>query len=65
MDVGEGRLAQAGVSAPLRAKNRKKEEFPGNMDNMPSGNSFPQICVVSGNNHVGNSSEIVCKFDHI
>ena len=24
------------------------------MDNMPSGNSFPQICVVSGNNHVGN-----------
>jgi hypothetical protein len=47
MDVGEGRLAQPRVSAPLRAKEKKKEEFPGNMDNMPSGNSFPQIWVVS------------------
>ena len=27
----------------------KKEEFPGFMDNMLSGNSFPQICVVSVN----------------
>jgi hypothetical protein len=31
----------------------KKEEFPGFMENMLPGNSFPQICVVSVNNSVG------------
>jgi hypothetical protein len=34
----------------------KKEEFPGIMENMPPGNSFPQICVVSVNKSVGNRS---------
>ncbi len=28
-------------------RRAKKEEFPGFMDNMLPGNSFPQICVVS------------------
>jgi hypothetical protein len=32
---------------------KKKEEFPGLMENMVPGNSFPQICVVSVNNLVG------------
>jgi hypothetical protein len=30
----------------------KKEEFPGFMENMLPGNSFPQICVVSVNESV-------------
>jgi hypothetical protein len=30
----------------------KKEEFPGLMENMLPGNSFPQICVVSVNESV-------------
>jgi hypothetical protein len=34
--------------------DRKKEEFPGIMGNMPPGNSFPQICVVSINKSVEN-----------
>jgi len=29
------------------SKDQKKEEFPGFMENMLPGNSFPQICVVS------------------
>jgi hypothetical protein len=33
-------------------KEMKKEEFPGIMRNMPPGNSFPQICVVSVNKSV-------------
>ena len=33
---------------------RKKEEFPGFMENMLPGNSFPQICVVSVNESVEN-----------
>jgi hypothetical protein len=33
---------------------KKKEEFPDIMENMLSGNSFPQICVVSGNKYVEN-----------
>jgi hypothetical protein len=33
----------------------KKEEFPGFMENMRPGNSFPQICVVSVNESVGKS----------
>jgi hypothetical protein len=40
------------------AKREKKEEFPGFMKNMLPGNSFPQICVVSVNNSVGNWSFI-------
>jgi hypothetical protein len=28
-------------------EEQKKEEFPGLMGNMPPGNSFPQICVVT------------------
>jgi hypothetical protein len=34
-------------------EKEKKEEFPGFMENMPPGNSFPQICVVSVNKSVG------------
>jgi hypothetical protein len=34
-------------------RKRKKEEFPGIMENMLPGNSFPQICVVSVNKSVG------------
>jgi hypothetical protein len=35
-----------GKTGRLRRKT-KKEEFPGTMRSMPTGNSFPQICVVS------------------
>ena len=35
-------------------EKEKKEEFPGFMENMLPGNSFPQICVVSVNQSVGN-----------
>jgi len=35
-------------------EKKKKEEFPGFMDNMLPGNSFPQICVVSVNKSVEN-----------
>jgi hypothetical protein len=38
----------------LWLRYKKKEEFPGLMDNMPPGNSFPQICVVSVNDSVEN-----------
>jgi hypothetical protein len=31
----------------LSREKEKKEEFPGFMENMLPGNSFPQICVVS------------------
>jgi len=34
---------------PREGRWTKKEEFPGFMGNMLPGNSFPQICVVSGN----------------
>ncbi len=37
----------------VTCKNQKKEEFPGLMENMIPGNSFPQICVVSVNKCVG------------
>jgi len=36
------------------SRKRKKEEFPGLMENMLPGNSFPQICVVSVNESVKN-----------
>jgi hypothetical protein len=43
----------AGYGAPgtqgILPEKTKKEEFPGFMKNMLPGNSFPQICVVSGN----------------
>jgi len=35
-------------------KKTKKEEFPGIMEDMLPGNSFPQICVVSVNKSVEN-----------
>ncbi|HEY1902077.1 MAG TPA: hypothetical protein VGG56_06590 [Terracidiphilus sp.] len=38
------------------AARKKKEEFPGLMENMRPGNSFPQICVVSVNDYVEKSS---------
>jgi hypothetical protein len=38
----------------VRREKTKKEEFPGIMENMLPGNSFPQICVVSVNKYVGN-----------
>jgi hypothetical protein len=38
---------------PGRQEEMKKEEFPDIMVNMLSGNSFPQICVVSVNQSVG------------
>jgi hypothetical protein len=41
----EGRIVGTG-------KRQKKEEFPGFMQNMPPGNSFPQICVVSESHSV-------------
>jgi hypothetical protein len=37
---------------------KKKEEFPGPMDDTRPGNSFPQICVVSVNDSVGNEVSI-------
>jgi hypothetical protein len=42
-----------GISSPFSAQE-KKEEFPGFMENMLPGNSFPQICVVSVHESVGN-----------
>jgi hypothetical protein len=49
--VKEGReKAFTGGDCP----NKKKEEFPGIMENMLLGNSFPQICVVSTNKFVEN-----------
>ena len=55
MDVGGGSKRRS--AAPFFAMSRekgKKEEFPGFMENMLPGNSFPQICVVSVNKSVGN-----------
>jgi hypothetical protein len=47
-----GRIAE--VSLAPGGEKEKKEEFPGLMDYMIPGNSFPQICVVSVNDSVGN-----------
>ena len=47
---GPGKRGRAG----LDRKAGKKEEFPGTMENMLPANSFPQICVVSGNEYVEN-----------
>jgi hypothetical protein len=46
---GEGRAGDS-----CAAGKEKKEEFPGFMENMRPGNSFPQICVVSVNYLVEN-----------
>ena len=46
----------AGREKPERTEDQKKEEFPGNMENMRPGNSFPQICVVSVNEYVDNET---------
>jgi hypothetical protein len=43
------------MGANPRGKIKKKEEFPGLMDNMRPENSFPQICVVSVKHFVENS----------
>ena len=40
----------------LKPSRSKKEEFPGIMENMLPGNSFPQICVVSVNDCVENKT---------
>jgi hypothetical protein len=42
----------------VASKKRKKEEFPGRMESMLPGNSFPQICVVSINHFVENADLI-------
>jgi hypothetical protein len=47
MEEGKGLERRARLTA------RKKEEFPGFMENMLPGNSFPQICVVSVIESVG------------
>jgi hypothetical protein len=51
MDDGRGGGGEEEVGKPpqtnLTYKIQKKEEFPGFMVYMLSGNSFPQICVVS------------------
>jgi hypothetical protein len=39
----------------MSREKEKKEEFPGFMENMPPGNSFPQICVVSVNECAGDA----------
>jgi hypothetical protein len=54
MDVGKDWIVQRGAQHSKR-RDKKKEEFPGFMQNMLPANSFPQICVVSGNEYVGNS----------
>jgi hypothetical protein len=41
----------------------KKEEFPGLMQNMLPGNSFPQICVVSVHHLAESSVKIVVNTD--
>jgi hypothetical protein len=46
---GQGWAESARRGILVRSRKRKKEEFPGIMENMPLGNSFPQICVVSIN----------------
>jgi len=45
-------------SHAAQRRKQKKEEFPSPMENMRPGNSFPQICVVSVNEYVGNKGLI-------
>jgi hypothetical protein len=51
-----GRAVLGPVGCSAKNPQRKKEEFPGITKNMPPGNSFPQICVVSGYIFVGNGA---------
>jgi hypothetical protein len=46
----------AGWGIRTGMRNKKKEEFPGIMENMLAGNSFPQICFVSVNHSVEKST---------
>jgi hypothetical protein len=53
----EDETSKAGWEEEVRKdRGSKKEEFPGNMENMLPGNSFPQICVVSVNEYVENKT---------
>jgi hypothetical protein len=56
VEVGEGLERKEGRRGTFaeRGGKKKKEEFTGFMENMLPGNSFPQICVVSVNQSVGN-----------
>jgi len=47
--TGGGLAGVSGRGTTALSEITKKEEFPGTMRNMPAGNSFPQICVVSEN----------------
>ena len=42
-----------------KGSERKNREFPGPMETMLSGNSLPQICVVSMQDYVQNKALIV------
>jgi hypothetical protein len=55
----------AGTLSPKRGREKKKEEFTGFMENMLPGNSFPQICVVSVNQSVGNPDLNVVNTDRL
>jgi len=55
----------AGTLSPKRGREKKKEEFTGIMENMLPGNSFPQICVVSVNQSVGNPDLNVVNTDRL
>ena len=54
MTWGRAEWVEGGAVYVARHEKTKKEEFPGFMKNMLPGNSFPQICVVSVNESVGN-----------
>jgi hypothetical protein len=60
---GEEGHSARGVIAMGREKE-KKEEFPGLMQNMLPGNSFPQICVVSVHHFAERSVQIMVNSDH-
>jgi hypothetical protein len=55
--VGQNQVRASGATCASKRKN-KKEEFPGIMENMLPGNSFPQICVVSVNEYVEKSGNM-------
>ena len=57
-------VKQARRALGCLAGKTKKEEFPGLMQYMLPGNSFPQICVVTGNNYVENMDTVVIKTAH-
>jgi hypothetical protein len=50
--LGRAEEHNAGAVFHRESDKKKKEEFPGLMENMLPGNSFPQICVVSVNKFV-------------